>query len=109
MISFIVPAYNEAQCLVETLDSLHQTGQDADTVVNVDVVRSAVRSMRDGMVGGGAGLCFDEPVPVYARLLLRVIVRIFTRQVFPLSRGDHQKNGTNGAARYASLKAAPGH
>lgn len=134
MISFIVPAYNEAQCLVETLDSLHQTGQalgekyevvvaddgstdqtaaiavqkgatlvsvnhrqiavtrnfgalassghwlifvDADTVVNVDVVRSAVRSMRDGTVGGGAGLCFDEPVPGYARLLLRVIVRIF--------------------------------
>lgn len=28
MISFIVPAYNEAQCLSETLDALHQAGRD---------------------------------------------------------------------------------
>lgn len=134
MISFIVPAYNEEQCLAETLDALHQTGRvlgekyeivvaddgstdqtaaiavhkaavvitatnrqiaatrnsgarsatgdllifvDADTLVNVDVVRAAVEAMRSGAVGGGAGLCFDEPVPAYARLLLRVIVRIF--------------------------------
>ena len=27
MISFIVPAYNEEQCLAETLDALHQTGR----------------------------------------------------------------------------------
>ena len=26
MISFIVPAYNEEQCLAETLDALHNTG-----------------------------------------------------------------------------------
>jgi glycosyltransferase involved in cell wall biosynthesis len=134
MISFIVPAYNEEQCLAETLDALHTTGLalgeayevlvaddgstdqtaaiavqkgavlvsatnrqiaatrnsgarvatgewlifvDADTVVNVDVVRAAVLAMRLGAVGGGAGLCFDEPVPTYARFLLRVIVRIF--------------------------------
>ena len=120
MISFIVPAYNEEQCLAETLDALHATGiavgeayevvvaddgstdktaaiatqkgatlvsatnrqiaatrnsgaraatgdwlifVDADTVVNVDVVRAAVQAMRNGAVGGGAGLCFDEPVP----------------------------------------------
>lgn len=134
MISFIVPAYNEEQCLAETLDALNVTGLalgeayevlvaddgstdqtaaiavqkgavlvsathrqiaatrnsgarvatgdwlifvDADTVVNVDVVRAAVQSMRSGAVGGGAGICFDEPVPAYARFLLRVIVRIF--------------------------------
>lgn len=134
MISFIVPAYNEEQCLAETLDALHSTGValgeayevlvaddgstdqtaaiaeqkgaivvsaahrqiaatrnsgakvatgdwlifvDADTLVNVDVVRAAVEAMRAGAVGGGAGLCFDEPVPAYARFLLRVIVRIF--------------------------------
>ncbi|NQW94624.1 MAG: glycosyltransferase [Polaromonas sp.] len=134
MISFIVPAYNEEQCLAETLDALHATGLalgeayevlvaddgstdqtaaiamqkgavlvsathrqiaatrnsgaqvakgdwlifvDADTVVNVDVVRSAVQAMRGGAVGGGAGLRFDEPVPAYARLMLRVIVRVF--------------------------------
>jgi glycosyltransferase involved in cell wall biosynthesis len=134
MISFIVPAYNEEQCLAETLDALHSTGLalgeayevivaddgstdqtaaiatqkgavlvsatnrqiaatrnsgahvatgdslifvDADTLVNVEVVRAAIQAMRSGAVGGGAGLCFDEPVPAYARLLLRVIVRIF--------------------------------
>ena len=134
MISFIVPAYNEEQCLAETLDALHVTGRelgevyeivvaddastdqtaaiavqkgavlvsatnrqiaatrnsgaraargdllifvDADTVVNVEVVRAAVQAMRDGAVGGGAGIRFDEPVPWFARALLWVIVRIF--------------------------------
>lgn len=134
MISFIVPAYNEAQCLAETIDALHATGSslgeayevvvaddgstdqtaaiafqkgtavvgvnhrqiaatrnsgakastgdwlifvDADTLVNDEVVRSAVETMRQGAVGGGAGMRFDEPVPWFARLLLRVIVRIF--------------------------------
>lgn len=134
MISFIVPAYNEEQCLAETLDAMHATGialgeayevvvaddgstdqtaaiavqkgaivvsathrqiaatrnsgalvatgdllifVDADTVVNLEVVQAAVEAMRGGAVGGGAGLRFDEPVPAYARFLLRVIVRIF--------------------------------
>ena len=134
MISFIVPAYNEAQCLSETLDAMHSAGLamdeayevvvaddgstdrtaaiavekgallvsdanrqiaatrnsgarvatgdllifvDADTVVNVEVVRAAVLSMRNGAVGGGAGIRFDEPVPWFARALLKVIVRTF--------------------------------
>ena len=134
MISFIVPAYNEAQCLAETLDALHQTGRalgeayeivvandgstdptaaiaadkgatvvgvnhrqiaatrnsganasigewlifvDADTVVNPAVVQSALDAMRQGAVGGGAGLRFDEPVPWFARFFLAVIVRVF--------------------------------
>ena len=134
MISFIVPAYNEEQCLAETLDAVHAAGLalgeayevvvaddgstdrtaavavekgallvsvthrqiaatrnsgarvargdllifvDADTVVNAEVVRVAVQAMRQGAVGGGAGIRFDEPVPRFARLLLWVIVRIF--------------------------------
>lgn len=134
MISFIVPAYNEEQCLAETLDALHAAGMalgeayeviladdgstdqtaaigaqkgavvvsavhrqiaatrnsgaraatgdclifvDADTVVNVEVVRAAVQAMRAGATGGGAGLLFDEPVPPFARFLLRVVVRVF--------------------------------
>ena len=134
MISFIVPAYNEEQCLAETIDALHATGLalgeayevvvaddgstdqtatiavqkgailvsathrqiaatrnsgaraatgewlifvDADTVVNQDVVRAAIQAMRGGAVGGGAGMRFDEPVPLYARLVLRVIMRVF--------------------------------
>lgn len=134
MISFIVPAYNEEQCLAETLDALHAAGHDlgeayeilvaddgstdqtaaialqngvvlvsvsnrqiaatrnsgarvargewlifvdADTVVSGSVVRGAVDAMRHGAVGGGAGMRFDEPVPLFARLLLRFIMRMF--------------------------------
>lgn len=134
MISFIVPAYNEAQCLAATLDALHQAGLamgesyeivvaddgstdqtatiaagmgalvvtvahrqiaatrnagalvargdwlifvDADTLVNVSVVSAAVQAMCQGAVGGGAGMVFDEPTPLYARLMLRIIVHVF--------------------------------
>lgn len=134
MISFIIPAYNEEQCLAETLDTLHAAGRDlgeayeilvaddgstdqtadiavhkgavlvrvtnrqiaatrnagaraasgellvfvdADTLVNAAVVRAAVQAMRDGAVGGGAGMRFDEPVPLYARLMLQIIMRVF--------------------------------
>ena len=134
MISFIIPAYNEEQCLLETLDALHQAGLasgetyevlvvddgstdntaaiavqqgailvsvayrqiaatrnagaraatgdhlifvDADTVVNEEVVRGAIHAMLSGAVGGGAGLRFDEPTPLFARFLLRVVVHLF--------------------------------
>ena len=134
MISFIVPAYNEEQCLAATLDAVHAAGLalgeayevvvaddgstdrtaavavekgavlvsathrqiaatrnsgarkttgnllifvDADTVVNVDVVRAAVQAMRQGAVGGGAGMRFDEPAPWFARFLLAFVVLFF--------------------------------
>lgn len=134
MISFIVPAYNEEQCLAETLDALHATGLalgeayevlladdgstdqtaaiavqkgavvvsathrqiaatrnsgalaskgkylifvDADTQVNPEVVRAAVNAMRQGAVGGGAAMLFDEPTPRYARWMLRFVVYVF--------------------------------
>jgi glycosyltransferase involved in cell wall biosynthesis len=50
---------------------------DADTIVNDAVVRSAVEAVRAGAVGGGAGVAFDGVVPMYARLLLPVLVRWF--------------------------------
>jgi cellulose synthase/poly-beta-1,6-N-acetylglucosamine synthase-like glycosyltransferase len=50
---------------------------DADTIVNEAVVRSAVEVLRAGAVGGGAGVEFDESVPLYARLLLSVLVWSF--------------------------------
>lgn len=50
---------------------------DADTIVNEGVVRAAVDTMRDGAVGGGAGIEFDGAVPFYARLLLPIVVRFF--------------------------------
>jgi glycosyltransferase involved in cell wall biosynthesis len=50
---------------------------DADTLVNEAVVRAAVQAMRDGAAGGGAGVRFDGVVPMFARLLLPVFVRLF--------------------------------
>lgn len=43
---------------------------DADTTVNSDVVKSALRWMDKGAAGGGALARFDGPVPLYARLLI---------------------------------------
>ena len=50
---------------------------DADTLVNESVVLAAIQAMRNGAVGGGSGMRFDEPSPLYARLLLSLIVRLF--------------------------------
>ena len=50
---------------------------DADTLVNEEVVRGAVQAMRNGAVGGGAGMRFDEPTPLFARFLMRVVVHLF--------------------------------
>jgi len=50
---------------------------DADTIVDEVVVRSAVQAMLDGAVGGGAAVRFDEPVPLYARLMMPLFVRFF--------------------------------
>jgi len=50
---------------------------DADTIVSEAVVRSAVAALRDGAVGGGAAVEFDGTVPLYARLLMPVLVRFF--------------------------------
>jgi glycosyltransferase involved in cell wall biosynthesis len=50
---------------------------DADTLVNEAVIRSAVEAVRDGAVGGGAAVEFDGAVPLYARLLLPVFIRLF--------------------------------
>jgi len=50
---------------------------DADTIVNGAVVRAAVEALRGGAVGGGAAVQFDGAVPLYARLLMPVLVRVF--------------------------------
>lgn len=50
---------------------------DADTTVNEAVVRAAVEALRGGAVGGGAAVQFDGAVPLYARLLLPLLVRVF--------------------------------
>lgn len=55
---------------------------DADTLVNAELVRAAIDAMRSGAVGGDAGMLFDELAPLFARLALRVIVRVL-RSVGP--------------------------
>jgi len=50
---------------------------DADTIVNEAVVRTAVEALRGGACGGGAAVEFDGAVPLYARLLMPVLVRLF--------------------------------
>jgi glycosyltransferase involved in cell wall biosynthesis len=50
---------------------------DADTLVNEATVRAVVEAVRDGAVGGGAAVEFDGNVPLYARLLLPVLTRLF--------------------------------
>ena len=50
---------------------------DADTLVNESVVLAAMQAMRNGAAGGGSGMRFDEPSPLYARFLLILVVRIF--------------------------------
>jgi hypothetical protein len=59
MISFIVPAQGERLFFV-----------DADTIINLRVVASALRCMDKGAVGGGAPARFDGDAPLYAQLLL---------------------------------------
>ena len=50
---------------------------DADTIVSEAVVRSAVEALRGGVVGDGAAVEFDGTVPLYARLLMPVLVWLF--------------------------------
>jgi glycosyltransferase involved in cell wall biosynthesis len=50
---------------------------DADTVVTETVVRSALEGLRNGAVGGGSAARFDGAVPIYARLLMPMLVRAF--------------------------------
>lgn len=50
---------------------------DADTTVNLAVLRAAVRAIRKGAVGGGCAFRFDDPVPLYARILAAVAVPLY--------------------------------
>jgi glycosyltransferase involved in cell wall biosynthesis len=50
---------------------------DADTIVPRGAVREAVLAIERGAVGGGAGVRFDGWVPVYARVMLAVLVWVF--------------------------------
>jgi glycosyltransferase involved in cell wall biosynthesis len=50
---------------------------DADTLVTPAVIRAALRALRDGAIGGGAGIRFEGSIPAYARLLEKPGVWLF--------------------------------
>jgi glycosyltransferase involved in cell wall biosynthesis len=47
---------------------------DADTIVNEAVLGAAIEALRGGAAGGGAAVEFDGTVPLYAKLLLPILV-----------------------------------
>jgi len=50
---------------------------DADTHVNPQVIVAAMRAMDAGAVGGGCTVEFDEPIPLYGRLLIPFMSRLY--------------------------------
>jgi glycosyltransferase involved in cell wall biosynthesis len=50
---------------------------DADTVIAAPVVRSAIKCMQDGAVGGGCALRFDGAIPAYWRVLIAVALPFY--------------------------------
>lgn len=58
---------------------------DADTVVTPAVVRAAVEAMRAGAAGGGCAFRFDDPIPLYGRVLQTIFVPLY--RLFRLASG----------------------
>jgi glycosyltransferase involved in cell wall biosynthesis len=50
---------------------------DADTIVDEAVVRAALAALRSGAVGGGAAVRMDGVLPLYARIVTPLLVRVF--------------------------------
>jgi len=50
---------------------------DADTHVNAQAVSEALDAMKRGAAGGGGPIRFDEPVPLYARVILPISLAFF--------------------------------
>jgi glycosyltransferase involved in cell wall biosynthesis len=50
---------------------------DADTLVTPEVLRAAVQAVQRGAVGGGCAVRFDEPIPLYARVMVPAFTRLY--------------------------------
>jgi glycosyltransferase involved in cell wall biosynthesis len=50
---------------------------DADTLVDVEVLRAAITAVRQGAIGGGSAFRFDGWVPFYGRVLQRFAVHVY--------------------------------
>lgn len=49
---------------------------DADTLVHEALVRLALQALRDGAVGGGTVVRFDGAMPIYARVMVPLVVKL---------------------------------
>ena len=50
---------------------------DADTLVSDELLTEAVAALADGAAGGGAAFRFDEPVPLYGKILQWVVRPVY--------------------------------
>lgn len=50
---------------------------DADTLINESLIHKVVNAITSGAIGGGASVKFDEPIPIYAKILLPICLCIF--------------------------------
>lgn len=90
----------------------HATGAllifvDADTIVTEAILRSVVRAVRDGAIGGAARVAFEGDMPVFARLmtglwtLLQPVARLGTGCFFFCTRDAFQAAGRFDETLYA--------
>lgn len=80
--AMVVPVANRQIAATRNAGARHARGDllvfvDADTMVNEAVLRAVVHAVRNGAVGGGAAVRLDGRVPLYARLLQPVLIRLF--------------------------------
>ncbi|MGH7242802.1 MAG: glycosyltransferase [Phycisphaerales bacterium] len=85
---------------------------DADTRPSLATVGEAVESLKAGAAGGGAPIHFDEPIPLYARLIqppTSVLFRLFRLTggcFFFCTRAAFQASGGWDESLYASEEIA---
>ena len=91
---------------------------DADTLINESIVRKVFEAIDSGVIGGGASVKFDEPIPAYAKVLLPICLLIFriakftggcfifcTREAFETAGGfDEKMFGAEEIAMCRALK-----
>jgi glycosyltransferase involved in cell wall biosynthesis len=88
---------------------------DADTVVNAEVVRAAVRAVRRGAVGGGCVLRLEGRLPFYAKILQLILgpvcraIKLAGGCFFFCTRTAFQAAGRFDETLYAGEEAALGH
>jgi hypothetical protein len=58
---------------------------DADTTITGEVYRATLAALEDGAHGGGSLVAFDQPVPLYVRLMLPIA--LWVNRTFRMAAG----------------------